>query len=130
MMQVTKRKVAAVIGATAVLALIGTGVAIAASNNDNGAGDQPIEGAALQKASDAALAETGGGKVTETEVNDEESYYQVEVTLDDGSQVDVQLDRNFHVAGSPPDSAHGTCPPTPLSGFGCTKCCYSDTYCT
>jgi len=106
-MQVTKRKVAAVIGATAVLGLVGTGVAIAASNNDNGAGDQPIEGAALQKASDAALAETGGGKVTETEVNDEESYYQVEVTLDDGSQVDVQLDRNFHVAGSSPDSDHG-----------------------
>ena len=88
------------------LAVVGTGVAIAANNNDSGAGDQPIEGAALQKASDAALAETGGGKVTETEVNDEESYYQVEVTLDDGSQVDVQLDRNFQVAGSSPDSEH------------------------
>jgi uncharacterized membrane protein YkoI len=105
-MQITTRKVATVVGAAAVLAVVGTGVAIAANNND-GPADQPIEGAALQKASDAALADTGGGKVTETEVNDEESYYQVEVTLDDGSQVDVQLDRNFHVVGSSADSEQG-----------------------
>jgi uncharacterized membrane protein YkoI len=62
-----------------------------------------ITGDALQKASAAALASTGGGRVTETEVNDEESYYQVEVTRDDGSQVDVQLDRNFTVVGSKTD---------------------------
>ena len=42
---------------------------------------------------------TGGGKVTETEVGDEESAYEVEVTRDDGSQVDVQLDRDFKVVG-------------------------------
>ena len=30
--------------------------------------------------------------------------YEVEVTLDDGSQVDVQLDRSFHVVGSERDS--------------------------
>jgi len=43
--------------------------------------------------------------VTETEVGDEEScYYEVEVTLDDGSQVDVQLDEGFNVVG---DEAHG-----------------------
>jgi hypothetical protein len=35
--------------------------------------------------------------VTDTEVGDEESYYEVEVTRDDGSQVDVQLDRDFNV---------------------------------
>ena len=39
------------------------------------------------------VTHTGEGKVTETEVGDEESYYEVEITLDDGSQVDVQLDR-------------------------------------
>lgn len=33
--------------------------------------------------------------MTGTEVGDEESYYEVEVTLADGSQVDVQLDRAF-----------------------------------
>ena len=43
--------------------------------------------------------------MTETEVGDEEScYYEVEVTLDDGSQVDVQLDEGFNVVG---DEAHG-----------------------
>ena len=53
----------------------------------------------MEQASDAALAHTGGGTVTETEVGDEESLYEVEVTLDDGSQVDVQLDEDFNVVG-------------------------------
>jgi uncharacterized membrane protein YkoI len=65
---------------------------------------QPISGGtALDKASAAALQSTGGGQVTETEVGDEESYYEVEVTRDDGSQVDVQLDRGFNVVGSSAD---------------------------
>jgi len=59
--------------------------------------------AALEQASAAALAHTGGGRVTETEVGDEDSYYEVEVTLDDGSQVDVQLDESFHVVGAKGD---------------------------
>jgi hypothetical protein len=45
----------------------------------------------------------GGGQVTETEVGDEESYYQVEVTRADGSQVDVQLDRGLQVVGQSGD---------------------------
>ena len=51
----------------------------------------------------AALAHTGGGSVTDTEVGDEDSYYEVEVTLEDGRQVDVQLDDQFNVAGSAGD---------------------------
>jgi uncharacterized membrane protein YkoI len=87
--------------ATAVVAAaaIGGGVAIAAGGDDD-ATDTPISGAALQKASAAALAHTGGGEVTGTEVGDEESRYEVEVTLADGSQVDVQLDDRFRVVGS------------------------------
>ena len=46
---------------------------------------------------------TGGGTVTGTEVGDEESYYEVEVTKADGSQVDVQLNDNFLVVGSKTD---------------------------
>ena len=38
--------------------------------------------------------------MTDTEIGDEESYYEVEVTHDDGRQVDVQLDQNFNVVGS------------------------------
>jgi hypothetical protein len=43
--------------------------------------------------------------VTDTEVGDEESYYEIEVTRDDGSQVDVQLDRSFQVVGDEADEA-------------------------
>ena len=78
------------VGAAAVA--IGTG--IAAAQPDDGEGT-PITGDALTKASQAALAFTGGGTVTGTEVGDEESLYEVEVTKADGSQVDVQLDENF-----------------------------------
>jgi uncharacterized membrane protein YkoI len=63
----------------------------------------PITGEALTKASQAALTFTGGGTVTGTEVGDEESYYEVEVTKADGSQVDVQLNDNFLVVGSKTD---------------------------
>jgi uncharacterized membrane protein YkoI len=81
----------------------GSGIAIAASGGDDS--EAPITGDALDQAKAAALAETGGGKVTETEVGDEESHYEVEVTLDDGTQVDVQLDENFDVVGSERDGA-------------------------
>ena len=102
------RKKIALTGATAAaLVLAAGGVAIAGSGDDD-ASDIPIPGPALQKASDAALAETGGGEVTETEVDDEESYYEVEVTLDNGDQVDVQLDRSFNVVGSESDSQSET----------------------
>ncbi len=38
------------------------------------------------------------------ELGDEESSSEVEVTLDNGSEVDVQLDRSFDVVGSEDDS--------------------------
>jgi uncharacterized membrane protein YkoI len=99
------RKIIIGVGAAAVIAA-SAGIAAAAGGSDEDSAEGPdvaISGDALQKASDAALAETGGGKVTETEVGDEESYYEVEVTLDDGSQVDVQLDEKFAVVGSKTD---------------------------
>jgi hypothetical protein len=103
-----KRSTRYLVGA-AVVAVVagGTGIGIAAASgsaDSTGGPDTPITGDALGRASAAALAETGGGRVTETEVGDEESYYQVEVTLPDGSQVDVQLDQDFTVVGSASDS--------------------------
>jgi uncharacterized membrane protein YkoI len=74
--------------------------AFAAGGDDAGEKDVPITGSDLDKASAAALQHLGQGRVTETEVGDEESYYEVEVTLDDGSQVDVQLDESFNVVGT------------------------------
>jgi hypothetical protein len=102
-MRITK-KVAVIGGAAAILAA-GAGVAVAGGGSDATEGpDVAITGDALHKASAAALAETGGGRVSGTEVGDEESYYQVEVTRDDGAQVDVQLDEHFAVVGSKADS--------------------------
>jgi uncharacterized membrane protein YkoI len=86
----------------AVGALAGGGVAWGTAGDDD-ATDKPITGAALEKAKASALSHVGEGRVTETEVGDEESYYEVEVTLDDGSQVDVQLDESFEVVGSEGD---------------------------
>ena len=60
----------------------------------------PITGSALDQASAKALAHIGEGRVTGTEVGDEESYYEIEVTLDSGRQVDVQLDESFNVVGT------------------------------
>jgi uncharacterized membrane protein YkoI len=95
----------ALIAGTVIAALAVGGVAIAgAAGGDDDASDRAIGGNALDRASAAALDHTGGGRVTETEVGDEESYYEVEVTRGDGSQVDVQLDRHFQVVGSEGDS--------------------------
>ena len=93
------------LGAAALLAGL-AGVAAATSPDDD-PNDTPITGDALTAASDAALAHLGEGRVTETEVGDEESYYEVEVTLDDGSQVDVQLDEQFQVVSSARDDESG-----------------------
>jgi uncharacterized membrane protein YkoI len=117
--------VAAAMAAVAALAIGGAAIAGAAGNSSdssqqppanaaqpnataenqevNEGPDQPIGGSALDQASAAALKHTGGGQVTDTEVGDEESYYEVEVTRDDGTQVDVQLDRGFNVVGGEVD---------------------------
>jgi uncharacterized membrane protein YkoI len=81
----------------------GTGIAVASGGGDDH--EAPISGTDLDRASQVAVEHTRGGSVTDTEVGDEESYYEVEVTLDDGSQVDVQLDRDFQVVGSERDGS-------------------------
>jgi uncharacterized membrane protein YkoI len=91
------------IALAAVAALGAGGATIAVAGGDDDGSDRAISGSALDRASQAALAATGGGKVTETETGDEESYYEVEVTRADGSQVDVQLDREFQVVGQSAD---------------------------
>ena len=86
------------------LAIGGAAIAGAAGGGDDGNG-KPITGTSLDRASAVALDHTGGGKVTGTEVNDEEGAYEVEVTRADGSQVDVHLDRSFKVIDSSADGA-------------------------
>ena len=87
----------------AVLAIGGAAIAGAVGGDDDDGSEKPISGQALDKASAAALDHTGGGRVSETEVGDEEGYYEVEVTREDGSQVDVHLDRDFNVISQAAD---------------------------
>jgi uncharacterized membrane protein YkoI len=106
-MQVTRRTKIITAGVAAlVIAAGGAGVAAATGGGDDS--EPPITGGALDRASEKALAHTGGGRVTDTEVGDEESYYEVEVTRDDGTQVDVQLDRGFNVVGDEADAEDET----------------------
>ena len=92
----TKRAVIA----GSVVAIIAVGGAVTGVAVANGRGDSdshPIRGRAYDRATAKALQVTGGGRVTETERGDEESYYQVEVTKADGSRVDVNLDKRFNL---------------------------------
>jgi uncharacterized membrane protein YkoI len=90
------------------IAAAGLAVANAASDDDgpeDDGGDTAITGEAMQRASAAALAHTGGGRVTGSEIDDEESKYEIEVTLQNGDQVDVQLDETFNVVGAEDDGS-------------------------
>jgi hypothetical protein len=97
------------IGGVAVAAVIaaGAGVASATGTMPGGDTDIAITGDALTKASEAALRHVGQRRVTETEVGDEDSLYEVEVTLSDGTQVDVQLDDQFRVVNTKKDHEDG-----------------------
>jgi len=104
-MDITRKTKVLIAGlAVAGLAVAGVSVAAAGGGDDS---EGPITGSDLDRASAAALEATGGGEVTETEVGDEESYYEVEVTLDDGSEVDVQLDQDFEVVSSEAEGTDG-----------------------
>ena len=88
-------------GAAAVVAIgAGSFLGIAAAT---GGDDEPLQGDTKDRAAAAALASTGGGMVTETEAGDDGAAYDVEVKKRDGSQVEVQLDADFHVIGSAVD---------------------------
>ena len=93
-----------VIGAAvAILVTLGVGAGGIAYANGGAFGEQQATGPGIEKAKSVALDHTNGGRVTGTEVGDEEGYYEVEVTRDDGSQLDVHLDRDFDVLSAPAD---------------------------
>ena len=92
------RKIA--IGIAAAVAVIGgAGLGFAAATDD----DEPLTGATLERATDAALEHTGGGTVVETEAGDDDAAYGVEIRMDDGSEVEVELDEDFNVIGTEQD---------------------------
>ena len=87
------------LAAVVVLGVATAGIAIAAGGDD----EQPLTGSTLERATEAALAHTGGGTVTETEVGDDGAAYEVEVRLENGRQVEVSLDESFAVIGQERD---------------------------
>ena len=98
----------------AALALGGAAIAFAAPtpspSGSDGADrddDRVLVGAELDAASEAALAETGGGTVVDSEADsDRNSTYEIEVLLDDGTVSEVELDADFavvHVENDGPD---------------------------
>ena len=96
----TRRTRVLVIGAiVAGVIAIAAGVGIATVDDD----DEPLTGDAHDRAVTAALEETGGGEVLETEVGDDGAAYGVEIRTPDGQVVEVNLDDDFHVIGSETD---------------------------
>ncbi|MEI5585450.1 MULTISPECIES: hypothetical protein [unclassified Agromyces] len=111
--------------AAGVLALGGTAVAYAATDGfeteDDRAGTsqeqesdaaEQLTGADLEKATDAALEETGGGEVTDAEREDDgatadgaATAYELDVRLDSGEYVEVSLDEDFGVVAVEEDDA-------------------------
>jgi uncharacterized membrane protein YkoI len=89
----------AIAAAVALMLLVGAGAAYAGSSGD---GSEQSTGPGMDKARSIAL-EQENGRVTATEFQDEEGYYEVEVTKADGTQVDVHLDKNFNVLDAQSD---------------------------
>src|SRR5918995_5404821 len=88
--------------AVAMLVALGAGIAYA-----NGAGsEEQLTGLDAEKAKSAAIAAVGGGTVTEVE-RDDDGYgpgvFEVEVTRDDGTQVEVHLDGDYKVVSQQAD---------------------------
>jgi hypothetical protein len=90
-----------IVGTAALMLLVGAGVAYASSSGGGSSGQ--ATGTNLDKAKSVALEQVNG-RVTETEVGDEEGAYQIEVTRDGGSKVDVNLDKDFNVISTPSDN--------------------------
>jgi hypothetical protein len=93
------RKLIIVLIAGLVTAGAGTAVGLASSGND----DVPLKGDAYERATEAALDHLGEGEVVETEAGDDGAAYGVEVRMNDGLVVEVELDNEFNVIGSEQD---------------------------
>ena len=95
-----RRTTKVVAAATTALVIAGAAATVSVAT---GRVEQPLQGSDLDRATAAALSHTGEGAVVESEVGDGGAAYEVEVRLDDGSVVEVQLDDRFQVTGSTAD---------------------------
>ncbi|MGH2921154.1 MAG: PepSY domain-containing protein [Gaiellaceae bacterium] len=99
-----KRLIQAGATAAALAALAGGGVAWATAGDDE---DEQVSGPSADRARAAALAHTGGGKVTSVEGESEEgSAFQVEIEAN-GKTVEVLLDASYNVVGVESEDGEG-----------------------
>ena len=84
----------------AVAGVVGGAGTVMATGADD---DAPLTGEQRDKAVAAAKAHVGEGEVTETEVGDDGAAYGVEILKADGTQVEVNLDKDYRVTGTEAD---------------------------
>jgi hypothetical protein len=100
------RKTVLAAAVAAALAAGGVGIASAVGGGDS---EEQVTGPDADRAKAAALDAVGGGTVSEIEFQEAGSsgFYEVEVTRDDGSQVEVHLDGQFQPVGTAADDDSG-----------------------
>jgi len=83
------------------LALLGAGIAYA----NGGDSEEQLTGPDAEKAKSAAITAVGGGTVSEVERDDGNGTgaFEVEVTREDGSQLEVHLNGDYNVVGQQAD---------------------------
>jgi hypothetical protein len=83
------------------IALGGAGIAYA----NGGDSEEQLTGPNAEKAKSAAIEAVGGGTVSEVERDDGSGTgaFEVEVTRNDGSQLEVHLDGDYNVVGQQAD---------------------------
>lgn len=84
----------------AVAGVVGGAGAVMATGADD---DAPLTGETRDRAIAAAKAHVGPGEVTETEIGDDGAAYGVEILKPDGTQVEVNLDKDYRVTGTEAD---------------------------
>ncbi|OOB89369.1 PepSY domain-containing protein, partial [Rathayibacter sp. VKM Ac-2630] len=93
-----QKKTTIITAVAGVVVLLGAGTGIAYAATDGFEGSDRLTGADLDRASDAALEEIGGGTVTSAEREDDGAPgYELELRGEDGLEYDVRLDDAFAV---------------------------------
>ena len=103
-MYANAKNVKTLVIAAAVAVLLALGAAGIAYAN-GGVSEEQLTGPEAEKAKSAAIEAVGGGTVTEVERDDGNGTgaFEVEVTRDDGSQLEVHLDGDYNVVGQEAD---------------------------
>lgn len=99
-----RKKTGIIVGVVGALVLVGAGTGVAFAATDGFERSESLTGTDLDRASEAAIAEIGGGTVTSAERDDDGAAgYELELQGDDGIEYDVRLDDAFDVLVVDPD---------------------------